>query len=167
MKSVQTFTIKVLIWFESFPFYSTDTNCLTNGGRNFNRARGRDFFLHLYPGQIYDLDDQCRMFLGPNSLYCGVRTKILIFFSPFSDTFSHDVALSLRHTTFSFNSELIYASRVRSLVMESTEACREEGLSVPFGHLRRIVRCRSRCRPNLGKPERRNTVPIPRVLQWQ
>ena len=39
--------------------------------------RERDIFLHLYPGQIYDLDEQCKLAFGPKSFYCGVRIKML------------------------------------------------------------------------------------------
>ena len=48
-------------------------NCLANGGKDFNQGRERDIFLQLLPGQIYDLDDQCKLTYGPESFETGVR----------------------------------------------------------------------------------------------
>lgn len=50
-------------------------------GNDIVHGRDRDIFLQLYPGQIYDLDEQCKMVYGPNSLYCGVRMKIYSHFN--------------------------------------------------------------------------------------
>ena len=47
-------------------------NCLVKGNNDFNHGREKDIFLRLHPGQIFDLDDQCKLEFGPKSLHIGV-----------------------------------------------------------------------------------------------
>ena len=53
--------------------YSSNTNCLTDGGEDFRSSREIDIFLRLYPGQIYNIQEQCRMAYGSAAVYHGVR----------------------------------------------------------------------------------------------
>ena len=50
---------------------------MTNGAKDLE-IEDRSIFLSLYPGQIYDLDDQCRIAYGHESRYIEVR-KIFKF----------------------------------------------------------------------------------------
>ena len=52
-------------------------NCLANGANDL-QIEDRSTFLSLYPGQIYDLNDQCRIAYGHESRYIEVR-KIFKF----------------------------------------------------------------------------------------
>ena len=54
-------------------------SCLLNGGKDFNRGRERDIFLRLPPGQVFDLDDQCKMAFGPTSLHIGVNYSLYFY----------------------------------------------------------------------------------------
>ena len=47
-------------------------NCLANGANDLE-IEDRSTFLSLYPGQIYDLNDQCRIAYGHESRYIEVR----------------------------------------------------------------------------------------------
>ena len=57
-------------------FYHDDCrlskNCLREEENDFQIPE-TDIFLDLYPGQIYDPDDQCRIANGLESRYEGVR----------------------------------------------------------------------------------------------
>ena len=50
-------------------------NCLEDGGEDFDLGQERNY-LNLHPGQIYDLDEQCRIVFGPNSFFI-VRNKCI------------------------------------------------------------------------------------------
>lgn len=52
-------------------------NCLENSGQEFNAGRERDIFSQVYPGQIYDLNEQCRLMYGNESSYVGVSIQIV------------------------------------------------------------------------------------------
>ena len=47
-------------------------NCMTNEANDLE-IEDRNTFLSLYPGQIYDLNDQCRIAYGHKSRYIEVR----------------------------------------------------------------------------------------------
>ena len=53
-------------------------NCLLNGNKDFTPGREKDIFLRLHPGQIFDLDDQCKLAFGPKSLHIGVTIHYIL-----------------------------------------------------------------------------------------